>query len=824
MKKYHEPSKISLGDLRKDPSSYEVWDEEKNAWVEYVDSCYSIVEISAGFPQPSLAAQPVTAITVKQFGKPGFVSFGTKPYKLQAPEDRYDQRQTEMEMLVAFVEWWSREMPDIITGWNVIQFDVPYLVNRIRKVCGEKVLNKLSPFHTRSSRVIEEHKIGDDITYRILGITVYDYLELYKKYTLGSRESYRLDSIAELELGENKLDYSQYDNLMDMYEKDFQLYMDYNIHDVRLIEQLDDKLKFIFLAVTVAYLGKVKLHEIFGQVKFWDNLIYTELMKKNIQLYPPTRQHKDEAIQGAYVKDPRPGSYNWVVSLDLASLYPSIIMMGNLSPETLVEAANDKYSIEQLIEYSVDLSELKTKNLAMVANCSTYTKDKLGVLPEITKKMFSSRKAYKSKMLAAKKEKERLIAAGGDQAAIDYQAGLVVVFDAMQNAFKVALNSLYGASANENFRYYNPSISEGITLTGQVIIRFIGNQINEFLNRKLKTNYDYVIASDTDSAYLDLEQLVKAVCPPDMPKTKIVDFLDKFVEKHLTPYINERFAFLADYLNSYENTLNMKREAIADRAIWRAKKNYIIQVYDNEGVRYAEPELKMMGVETARSSTPKFVKTALAKCYEILINGTEADLIAEVSAFKKRFMQAPIADIAFPRGVSDMDKWMDRIHDWKTGTPIHVKCAILYNKLLKQHKLDKSMPKIKNGDKIKFIYLKEPNETRNNAIAFFDELPKQFNLDMFVDRKLQYEKTFLGPLESLSILAKMETEKRITFDGFFSTDDAVTEVTNAKFDLPKEVVKAARPPKETKPSNRDVTEQKKPAAKAKKVDMTAFFS
>jgi DNA polymerase elongation subunit (family B) len=458
----------------------------------------------------------------------------------------------------------------------------------------------------------------------------------------------------------------------------------------------------------------------------------------------------------------------------------------------------------------------------MVANCSTYTKERLGVLPEITKKMFDSRKAYKNKMLAAKKEKNRLIAEGGDPAAIAYQESQVVVFDAMQNAFKVALNSLYGASANENFRYYNPSISEGITMTGQVIIRFIGNEINAFLNKKLKTDgYDFVIASDTDSAYLDLAKLVKAVCPPDMEKTKIVDFLDKFVDKHLTPYINERFSFLADYLNSYTNTLNMKREAIADRAIWRGKKNYIIQVYDNEGVRYAKPELKMMGVETARSSTPRFAKEELAKCYDILLNGTEDQLIKEVAAFKKLFMAAPVADIAFPRGVSDMNKWYDRTNDWKTGTPIHVKSAIMYNKLLRQHKLDKTLPKIKNGDKIKFVYLKEPNSTHNNAIAFFEELPPQFALDGMVDRITQYEKTFLHPLESLATLAKMETKKTINLSGFFSNEKATHQIDGLIFDVIPEAVKKTL----TESTKVSVPREEKPkGVKAKKVDMDSFFS
>lgn len=409
----------------------------------------------------------------------------------------------------------------------------------------------------------------------------------------------------------------------------------------------------------------------------------------------------------------------------------------------------------------------------------------------------------------------------------------ISTYDAMQNAFKIALNSLYGAQANAHFRYYDPNIAEGITLTGQCVIRFISNRLNDFMNKTLKTEgVDYVCANDTDSGYLVLNQLVKKVCPDDMPIQKKVDFVDRFSEKFIQPFLDQEFAKLADYLNCYENRFSMKREVITDKAIWRGKKNYIMQVWDNEGVRYQKPQLKAMGVETARSSTPKIVKEHLTKGYDILLNGTQDDLIKHVADFKTYFMKAPFAEIAFPRGVSDMDKWMDSVTMWKIGTPIHVKAAIMYNNLLGKYNLNSKFPEIRNGDKIRFIYLKEPNPTMNNAVAFFESIQAEFGLDEYVDRELQWDKAFLSPLKSFSNLVNMDTSKVIRLDAFFSDDDAVTTVAlptpvyhnpviEAKNERQQAVVKTER----VSTNNVSVAPKapKQKAVKKAKPTLTSFF-
>ena len=325
--------------------------------------------------------------------------------------------------------------------------------------------------------------------------------------------------------------------------------------------------------------------------------------------------------------------------------------------------------------------------------------------------------------------------------------------------------------ANQYFRYYSTDIAEGITLTGQYIIQYIGKEINAFLGNKLKNpTFDGVISSDTDSVMLCLDELVQKVVPPNTSTIKVIDFLDKFSKTVLEPFVRDKFAELADYVNAFENKMDMKREAIADRGIWRAKKNYVIQVYDNEGVRFAEPYLKTVGIETAKSSTPEIVRRALKQSIKVLLNKDESDIHEFVKTFKLEFMSAPIEQISFPRGVSDLDKYLAPGGKWIKGAPIHVKASIVYNNLLKQTGLNNKFPLINNGDKIKFIYLKKPNPTHNNAIAITDFLHSEFGLDDYIDKELQFEKTFIEPLKSFTDILGWTTERKNSLFQFFTDD------------------------------------------------------
>lgn len=723
-----------------------------------------------GFPTPEKANQEILSMTMKVFGdKNPFVVFGCKQYTREGPFT-YIQCSNEEDMLIKIQKYWREINPDVITGWNVSGFDIPYIINRSNKLLGEEFTNKFSCFSDRLSKCIDKRSMGEKgDTYQIVGSTVIDYLDLYKKYSGTTLESYRLEVVAQHEIGSGKVDYEEYGGLMGLYEKNYDLFLNYNMTDVKIIEEIDQKLNFIVLALTVAYLGKVRYSDIFSQVRFWDNHIYNVLLEQGIQI-PPNKKREDVPIVGAYVKDPVPKLYSWIVTVDLTSLYPSIIMSFNLSPETQVGKAHHTINdINQYINMELDLDWAKKEDVCVIANGATFRKDTHGIFPQVAEKMFASRKQFKKQAISAANEIEQFKTKSVSPEIISAKRNEAATYEAKQMAFKIALNSLYGASANNFFRFNNTDIAEGITMTGQLVIRFISNRLNSYLNKMFKTtDFDYVIFNDTDSAGLNLKYLVDKMFPDQSDTQKIVNFLDAFVKTHIDPFLEQEFERLANYLNSYKNMLVMKREVIADRGLWRGKKHYILQVWDKEGIRYTKPKLKMMGIETAKSSTPKIVRGSLEHAIKILLNGSEVDLQAYVKEFKKQFFDAPVQDIAFPRGISDIDKWLELNGNPKKGTPIHAKGCILYNSLLKKCKITSTNPAIKNGDKIKFIYLVKQNPTQSNVIAFIDHLPEQFGLNDYIDRQIQFEKTFFEPLKSLCEIVNWSPEKISSLDQWFS--------------------------------------------------------
>jgi DNA polymerase elongation subunit (family B) len=344
----------------------------------------------------------------------------------------------------------------------------------------------------------------------------------------------------------------------------------------------------------------------------------------------------------------------------------------------------------------------------------------------------------------------------------------------LQLAKKVQLNSAYGALGNKYFRFFDVRQAEAITLSGQLSIKWIERRVNEYLNNLLKTeNKDYVIASDTDSLYVKFDTLVRKVFEKrgGIPEpSKVVSFLDSVAKEKFEPFIDKSYEDLAVSMNAYDQKMFMKREAIADKGIWTAKKRYILNVYDNEGVRYTEPKLKMMGIETVKSSTPAVCRDALKKALHIIMNEDEATVQKFIADFREKFSTYPFEDVAFPRSVSDLAKYSKRGDDLivPKGTPIHVRGGLVYNHLIKKHNLTKKYETIKDGEKIKFCYMKEPNPTRQNVMSIISTLPKEFDLSKYIDYDTQFEKSFLDPLRVILYSVGWDTEKTSTLEDFFS--------------------------------------------------------
>jgi DNA polymerase elongation subunit (family B) len=719
------------------------------------------VKSENGFPDVESAAEEVLLISVQDYTTKKIRTWGQGPFNNKQQNVDYKSFRTEYELLTAFINWWMIEgnTPEVVTGWNSELYDMPYLVRRIDRILGEKLMKRLSPWGLVTEREIyiagRKH-----ISYDVGGITQLDYLNLYKKFTYKAQESYRLDYIAEVELGQKKLDHSEFDTFKDFYTEGWQKFVEYNIVDVELVDRLEDKMKLIELAITMAYDAKANYGDISSQVRMWDTIIYNYLKKKDIVIPPKEKSEKDSKYAGAYVKEPVPGKYDWVVNFDLNSLYPHLIMQFNVSPETLVDERHPTATVDKILNQ--ELSFELYKDYAVCPNGAMFRKNVRGFLPELMEKIYEDRTIYKKKMLVAKQQYEKTKTKELEKE--------IARCNNIQMARKIQLNSAYGAIGNQYFRYYKLANAEAITLSGQVAIRWIESKMNIYLNKLLKTeDFDYVIASDTDSIYLNMGPLVETVYRGREKTTEgVVSFLDKICQMELEKYIEGCYQELAEYMNAYDQKMQMKRENIAERGIWTAKKRYILNVWDSEGVRYEEPKLKMMGIEAVKSSTPAPCRKMIKDGLKIMMSGTEEDVIHFIDKCRSEFKKLPPEAIAFPRTASDVRKYQSSSSIYIKGTPIHCRGALLFNHHIKEKKLTNKYSLISNGEKIKFLYLKKPNIIQENIISFIQDFPTELGLDKYIDYELQFEKSFVEPLKSILDSIGWNVEKTVNLELFFS--------------------------------------------------------
>jgi len=719
------------------------------------------VKSENGFPDVESCAEEILLISMQDYKTKQIRTWGLGEFNNKQENVIYKSFRTEYELLHDFIHWWMIEgnTPEVITGWNSKLYDIPYVCRRLDRVLGGKLMKRMSPWGlvTECETFIAGRR---HISYDIGGVSQLDYLDLYKKFTYKAQESYRLDYIASVELGQKKLDHSEFDTFKDFYTKGWQKFVEYNIIDVELVDRLEDKMKLIELALTMAYDAKVNYEDVFYQVRMWDTIIYNYLKRRNIVIPPKNRSNKNDKYAGAYVKEPIPGKYDWVVSFDLNSLYPHLIMQYNISPETLLDTRHPSVTVDKIL--SEDITFEMYKDNAVCANGAMYRKDVRGFLPELMEKMYNERVIFKKRMITAKKKYEKTPTKNLEKE--------IARCNNIQMAKKISLNSAYGAIGNQYFRYYKLANAEAITLSGQVSIRWIENRMNKYLNKILKTeNEDYVIASDTDSIYLNLGPLVETVYKGrEATNESIVSFLNKICEMELEKYITSSYETLANYVNAYDQKMFMKRENIADRGIWTAKKRYILNVWDSEGVRYDEPKLKMMGIEAVKSSTPAPCRLLIKNALKLMMNGTEEDVIDFIDESRKQFKKLPPEEIAFPRTASDVVKYKAHSTIYAKGTPIHIRGALLFNHYVKSKKLDNKYSLISNGEKVKFLYLQKPNIIQENVISFIQDFPRELGLEKYVDYDLQFDKSFVEPLKAILDAIGWNVEKTVNLELFFS--------------------------------------------------------
>ena len=741
-----------------------------------------------GFPHPNEASQKILSISYKSSKSGLYRVWGYGDFnesKALIRPVRYYKCKDEFELLSKFLEFWSdpRHTPDVITGWNTRFFDIPYIINRMSQVLGIQEIIKLSPWQLQ----LEHRKIvrrgSENDVYEIHGIQTLDYMELFQKfgYTYGPQESYALNHIANVVLGEKKLSYEEEGSLKNLYKEDHQKYIDYNMKDVELVDRLEEKTGFITLAMTIAYKGGVNYQDTFGVTAIWESIVYRKLFSQKIispllpmknhpdyEVYRPIGANDDEyekvykkhmskerwleekvIISGGYVKEPIIGKHSWIVSFDLNSLYPNILVQYNMSPETLVHKNNGVTGVGHYLRGVVAKDEY-----TLTANGSKYRKDFQGIFPKLIEEYYDERKEVKKLQLAAQREIQKEYTNELDKQ--------IVTLENKQLAIKILLNSLYGALANKHFLYFEKRLAEGVTLSGQLAIQWAQQAINKSMNKLLNTNNEYVIAIDTDSLYINFGPLIEKLAPNNP-----VAFLDKICKEHFEPVLEKAYERLYENLNAYKNRMVMAREGISSSGIWTAKKRYILNVHNNEGVQYKEPKIKIMGIEAIKSSTPQVVRDKFKEVFKILLNGTEKETQQYIQNFRNEFKKLTPEQVSFPRRVSNITDWYDRKTIYKKSCPIHVRGSLLFNKYVKAAKIENTYELITNGSRIKFCYLRLPNPIKENVIAYPEALPKELKLHNYIDYDLQFQKTFLEPLNLILDSIGWTAEEQTTLEDFF---------------------------------------------------------
>ena len=729
------------------------------------------VDIRDGYADIEQADKEVTSIAYHSSRSSKYTLLAVKDFDKYAtitgidPDDiDFIKFDNELQLLRHFVELWSSDYPDVVTGWNVEYFDIQYVVTRIIRLCGEDFAKRLSPWKHIQKK---SHEVFNKVqsTYKISGMTVIDYMDAFKKfgYKYGTQESYKLDHIAYTVLGKKKLDYSEYGNLTALYDENPQLYLDYNLRDTQLISALEEETSLLALVMTVAYGGGVDYKDAFGTVGIWETTIYRRLMSDKI--VPPLKggpgDHLDGLV-GGYVKDPVPGMHPWVVSFDLNSLYPHLMLQYNMSPETWVSDRREYVTQEMVLNGEFQNDD---PSVSVCANGVCFSNENVGMIPGIIDEYYNRRSLVKKQMLAVEQQLE----VETDERERKKLKREVNQLHNSQMSIKIAMNSLYGATANRYFLYYISEMAEAITTSGQLSIRYAQKSVNEYMNKILGTeDKDYIIYIDTDSIYVNFADLIQEVYgTTDIDRKQGEEFLDKVCSTKIEQVIEQGYEELRSKMTGYRNAMVMKREKISDRAIFVAKKRYILNVLNSEGVHYEKPKISVTGLESVRSSTPEICREKMKQTFDVIMNGTESDTQKFIKDFKDEFKSAPIEDIAKTSGTDDIEKYKDRTTLFRKGTPIHVRGSILYNHYLAQKKLNKKYESIQSGDKVKLIYLKVPNPIQQNVISFPGVLPKEMELTKYIDYDTQFDKVFLTPIQGILDALGWSAEKIDTLEDFF---------------------------------------------------------
>lgn len=536
----------------------------------------------------------------------------------------------------------------------------------------------------------------------------------------------------------------------------------YNIQDVLLVQKIDAKLNLLQIAIKMSYIAKVNYIDCLSPVKSWESYINNYLLGSRI--IPPLLNPHAGAVEfpGAWVKIPKQGIQEWTMTVDASSLYPSIICQLNLSPETFVGMHEEYTCVQKFVDKEYDLDELKLNNYSIGANGAMFNKNKVGFLPILMTTLLEDRAKYKKRMIELKKQLN-------DENNVDITKlkNDIATYSNFEQALKLFLNSAFGSIGNSYFKFFDIRLASAITSTGQYALKHGERYMNNYFNDLFNTgDRDFIIYGDTDSIFFDMSEFINKFKPIGTVQEK-VDFIDSVCENKISKVLDKCYTELFEYTNGKVHKLFYKREAISSKCFFIARKKYAMLVENNEGVSYDPYYLKVMGLEIVRSSTPECVRDSLKKCVELVLTSDNDTIIQYISDIKADFMKRPIHEISFPKGINNIKKYDMESGMFRSGCPIQVRAAINHNRQVNRLKIRNIYPLIVDGDKIKFCYLRTPNPLHQNVIGFMDEFPEEFAVEKYVDYNLQFEKTFLCPLESILTSIGWVTERKANLFSFF---------------------------------------------------------
>lgn len=716
----------------------------------------------------------------------------------------YQSFQTEKALLSAYIKDWKQRTPVIITGWNSDKFDMAYMITRYLNVFGQNVVRFFSPFGKVDEKLTTDNYGNEQLGYSILGVAQMDGLDLFRKFSFTPLPSYKLGDVAMHETGKDKVEYEG--NLSDLRKNDHQTYITYNIVDVLRVLDIDGKRNFIELVLSVAYYAKINFPGVMSPLKTWDAIIYNSL-REDKKVIPENRRHVKTQYEGAFVKEPVINAYKYIMSFDYTSLYPMIIVQDNISPETI----RGSFDVRPMPEYIAGTAPRPSDEFSCSPNGWMFTKEFKGVIPVEIEKVFHQRKVWKKRMMTAERNLEvfkHYVEHPGDEA-FHHEFDFTVDFTDEDKATiarmnkgtlkgymklcekkisqcntaqlnrKISINSLYGALGNEHFRYFDIRNASAITMFGQLAIQWTERKVNEYLTGLCGENPEgYVKYADTDSLYVCVDRVIDKVGGPGRFKDdkQWIDFLDKFGREKMEPMLQKATEELCIYMNNMENKMFMDREIISGPPLgseglgsfWTAKKRYAANVWDSEGTRYEKPKLKIMGMETQRSSTPVAVKKFLKEAIRRVLQEGELSLHAHYEEFEKQYKQLDYREIAGVSSANNISKWNDGTGHPLKGTPNHIKGVLFFNRFTKGIA---GIDPIQEGEKVMILPLSAKNPWQADCIAWQSgaRIPDAIHDDIvrWVDYNAMFEKHVVSPLQTMTQACKIDYIKRASLSDLF---------------------------------------------------------